>query len=46
MGEQIFGGMFYMVTNDQIMQGWKLILRGFEGRVKLVFPFIDPHLGY
>ena len=28
------------------MQGWKLILRGFEGRVKLVFPFLDPHLGY
>ena len=51
MGEQtfldkFFGGMFYMGTNDQIMQGGSQWLRGFKGRVKLVFPLIDPDLGY
>ena len=40
---QIFWGMFYIGTNDQIMQEW---LRGFKGRVKLICPFIDPDLGY
>ena len=45
MGEEtflgeIFGGMFYMETNDQIMQGGKLMVKSFKGRVKLVFPLI------
>ena len=34
---QIYGGMFYMETNDQIMQGKSQWLRDFKGRVKLVF---------
>ena len=35
-----------MGTNDQIMEGGSSWLRGFNGRVKLVFPIIDPDLGY
>ena len=35
-----------MGTNDQIMQGGELMVKRFEGRVKLVFPLIDPGLDY
>ena len=38
-----FWGMVYMGTNDQIMQGEKLMV---IGRVKLFFSLIDPDLGY
>ena len=46
MGEQtflgnFFGGMFYIGTNDQIIQGGKLMVKRFQGRVKLVFPLIN-----
>ena len=35
---QIYRGMFYMGTNDQIVQGESLrLLRSFKDRVKLVF---------
>ena len=44
---QIFGGMFYMGTNHQIMQGGKLMVKSFKGWVKLIFPFIPLiFLGY
>ena len=44
---QIFGGMFYMGTNDQIMQVGKLMVKSFKGWVKLAFPFIPfIFLGY
>ena len=43
---QIFWEMFYMGTNDQIMQGGNKWLRGFKGRFKLVFTLIDHDLGY
>ena len=36
-----------METNDQVMQGEKLMVRGgFKDRVKLVFTLIDPDLSY
>ena len=35
-----------MGANDQIMQWGKLMVERFKGRVKLVFPLIDPNLGY
>ena len=35
-----------MGTNDQIIQGEKLMVIGLKGRVKLVFSLIDPDLGY
>ena len=38
-----FWGMVYMGTNDQIMQGEKLMV---IGRVELFFSLIDPDLGY
>ena len=44
---QIFWGMFYMGTNDQIMQVGKLMVKSFKGWVKLAFPFIPfIFLGY
>ena len=37
---QIFGGIFYMGTNDQIMQGGSYWLKGLNVWFKLVFPII------
>ena len=42
---QMFGGMFYMETNDQVMQGGKLMVKRFQ-RPKFVFSLIDHYLGY
>ena len=43
---QFFCGIFYMETNDQIMQGGSKWLRDFKSSVKLVFSLIDSELGY
>ena len=43
---QIFRGMFYMGTNDQIMQKGKLIVTRFQRSIQVSFPYIDPDLGY
>ena len=43
---QIYGGMFYMGTNDQIMQGGKLPVKRFQRSSQVSFPLIDPDLGY
>ena len=43
---KIFGEMFYMGTNDQIMQGGSWWLSGFKARIKLFFSLIDADLGY
>ena len=42
---QIYGGMFYMWTNDQ-MQGGKLPVKRFQRSSQVSFPLIDPDLGY
>ena len=34
---QIYGGMFYMGTNDQIMQGGKLIVKRFQRLSQVIF---------
>ena len=44
--EQIYGRMFYMGTNDQIMQGGKLMVKRFQRSSQVSFPLIDPDLGY
>ena len=43
---QIYGGMFYMGTNDQIMQGGDLMIKRFQRSSQVSFPLIDPDLGY
>ena len=43
---QIYGGMFYMGTNDQIMQGRKLMVKRFQSSSQVSFPLIDPDLSY
>ena len=43
---QIYGRMFYMGTNDQIMQGGKLMVKRFQRLSQVSFPLIDPDLGY
>ena len=43
---QIYGRMFYMGTNDQIMQGGKLMVKRFQRSSQVSFPLIDPDLGY
>ena len=43
---QISWGMFYMGTNDQIMQGGKLMVKRFQRSSQVSFPLIDPDLGY
>ena len=42
---QIYGGMFYMGTNDQIMQRGKLMVKRFQRLSQVSFPLIDPDLG-
>ena len=42
----IYGGMFYMGTNDQIMQGGDLMVKRFQRSSQVSFPLIDPDLGY
>ena len=48
--EQIFlgggGGMFYMGTNDQSMQGEKLVVKRFQRSSQVSFPLTDLDLGY
>ena len=50
MGSKRFGAnlwrMFYMGTNDQIMQEGKLPVKRFQRSGQVSFPLIDPHLGY
>ena len=49
---KIYGGMFYMGTNDQIMQvglgwGWgELMDKRFQRLSQVSLPPIDPKLGY
>ena len=43
---QICWGMFYMWTNDQIIQGGKLMVKRFQKSSQVSFPLIDPDLGY
>ena len=43
---QIYGGMFYMGTNDQIMQRGKLMVKRFQRSILVIFTLIDPDLGY
>ena len=43
---QIYGGMFYMETNDQIMQGRKLMVKRFQRLSQVRFPVTDLDLGY
>ena len=35
-----------MGTNDQILQGEKLMVKRFQRSSQVSFPFIDPGLGY
>ena len=42
---QIYGGTFYMGTNDQIMQGEKLMVKRFQRLGQVSFPLSDPDLG-
>ena len=35
-----------METNDQIMQGGKLMVKRFQRSSQVSFPLIDPDLGY
>ena len=44
--EQIYGGMFYMGTNDQSMQGEKLVVKRFQRSSQVSFPLTDLDLGY
>ena len=43
---QVYVGMFYMGTNDQIMQGEKLIVKRFQRPSQVSFRLIHPGLGY
>ena len=43
---KIYGRKFYIRTNDQIMQGRKLMLQRFQRSSQVSFPLIDPDLGY
>ena len=43
---EIHRGMFYMGTNDQIMQERKLIFKRFQRSSQVSFPLIHPDLGY
>ena len=38
--------MFYVVTNDKIMQGEKLMVKKFEISSQVSFNLIDPGLSY
>ena len=50
MGELSFWenlwGVFYMGTNNQIMQGGKLMVKRFQRSSQVSFPLNDPDLGY
>ena len=45
---QIYGGIFYMGTIDQVMQGQggELLVKRFQWSIQATFPLIDPDLGY
>ena len=53
-GEQTFlskfmgggGGMFYTGTDDQSMQGEKLVVKRFQRSSQVSFPLTDLDLGY
>ena len=46
-GQIYVGGCFKFIgTNDQIMQGGKLMVKRFQRLSQVSFPFIDPDLGY
>ena len=44
--EKIYWGMFYMGTNDQIVQGRKLMVMRFQRSSQVSFPLIYPDLDY
>ena len=44
--DEIYGEIFYMGTNDQIMQGGKLMDQRFQRSSQVIFPLIDPDLCY
>ena len=44
--EQICGGMFYMRTNDQIIQWGTLMVKRFQRSSQVSFRRTDPNLGY
>ena len=44
--EQIYGGMFYMGTNDQIIQWGTLMVKRFQRSSQVSFRLTDPNLGY
>ena len=50
MGSKLFWanlwGVFYMGTNDQILQGGKLMVQRFQRPSQVSFPVIDPDLAY
>ena len=43
---KIYGGMFFIGTNDQIMQRGKLMVKRFQSSSQVSFALIDPDLGY
>ena len=43
---QMYRGMFYMGTNDQILQGGELMVKRFQRSSQLSFRLIEPDLGY
>ena len=40
------GGVFYMGSNDQSMQGEKLVVKRFQRSSQVSFPLTDLDLGY
>ena len=42
---KVYGGMFYMGPNDQIMQEGELMVKRFQKSSKVTFPLIEPDLG-
>ena len=43
---QIYGEMFHVGTNDQIMQRGELMVKRFQRPSQVSFPLIDPDLSY
>ena len=43
---QIYGGMFYIGTTDQVMQGGNLTVKTFQRSRRVSYPLIDPDLSY
>ena len=43
---QIYSGMFYMGTNDQIKQVGEIMVKRFQRSSQVTLPLNDPDLGY